>query len=143
MTPTLALALVCTVLLIVVTAYFFMGSVPLLVLRHDTNMDAWFVRRFFGVYYATVAVIAGATAIAYAFAGRVAFAAGAAALVLLAAAMRRTILPRMVALGERIVVDGTPAIARFRRMHVAAIAVNLAQLVAIVWTLIAVSMQMR
>ena len=143
MSASLISALILTVILLVITTYFFLGSMPLLVLRHDSPMDARFVRGFFNTYYVAVVFVAGMTGLTYAIAGRFAFAIGAAAVALLAAILRTTILPRMDALSSQIQVAGTDAITGFRRVHVAAIAINLAQLVAIVSTLIAVSLQMR
>ena len=40
-----------TVALLVTTAYFLMGGLPLLTLKHDTPLHARFVRGFFDVYY--------------------------------------------------------------------------------------------
>jgi len=143
MSAPLIAALFFTVILLVVTAYFLMGSVPLLVLKHDTPMDSRFVRGFFNVYYLAAMFTAIATALSYALAGRLVLAAGAAALGLLAAALRRTIIPKMDALRAQIQVSEAQIIQQFRRIHVTAILINLAQLVTIVWCLVAVSMQMR
>ena len=44
-------AMVCTVVLMVTNAYFLMGSMPLLTLRHDTPLDARFIRAFYATYY--------------------------------------------------------------------------------------------
>lgn len=143
MPATLIAALFFTVALIVTTAYFLFGSVPLLVLKHDTPLDARFVRSYFNVYYRIALFTASATAVSYALAGRLAYAGGAAALAGLAMVLRRRVLGKMAALGEQIQSGDTPAIATFRRVHLMAILINLAQLVAIVWTLIAVSMAMR
>ena len=143
MSAPLIAALFFTVILLVITAYFLMGSVPLLVLKHDTPMDSRFVRGFFNVYYLAAMFTASATALSYALAGRLLFAAGAAALGLLAAALRRTIIPKMDALRAQIQVSETQIIRQFRRIHVTAILINLAQLVTIVWCLVTVSMQMR
>jgi hypothetical protein len=134
-------ALCFTVALLVVTAYFIMGSVPLLILKHDTPLDARFVRGFFNTYYLAAMVTASATAVSYALAGRAAVAAGAAALALLATVLRRKIIPKMDALRAEIEVGGTDAIPGFRRMHVTAIAVNVVQLVLVVWSLIDISRQ--
>jgi len=141
MSAALIAALFCTGALMLTTAYFVMGSVPLLILKHDTPMDARFVRGFFNTYYLAAMCTAGAAAVGYALAGRLAFAAGAAALALLAATLRRKLIPRMDALRIQIEAEGASAIATFRRIHVTAILVNLAQLVLVVWTLIAVSME--
>ena len=43
------IALFFTVVLLVTTAYFIMGGIPLLILAHDTPLDGRFVRRFFEI----------------------------------------------------------------------------------------------
>lgn len=128
-------ALSFTVALLVTTTYFILGSIPLLVLKHDTPLDARFVRGFFNVYYAAAVVTAGGTSVSYAFAGRLSLAAGAAVLALLALALRRLFIPRMDALAAAIQSDDADAIAGFRRTHVVAIVVNILQLAVIVWSL--------
>ncbi|WP_326538565.1 hypothetical protein [Pseudorhodoferax sp.] len=140
MSAALLLALCCTGALLLTTAYFFLGAVPLLTLRHDTPMDARFVRAFFNTYYLAAMATAGATALSYAAAGRPAFALEAAAIALLAVLLRRTVLSRMDALRARVEAGATDVARAFRRIHGAALLANLAQLVAIVWTLIAASM---
>jgi hypothetical protein len=130
-------ALFFTVALLVTTLYFILGSIPLLILKHDTPLDARFVRGFFNVYYRLAVFTAGATAASYALAGRPALAAGAAALAGLAVALRRKIIPKMEALGAGIESRQMDAIPGFRRTHVTAIAINIAQLVVIVWSLMA------
>ena len=132
-------ALLFTVALLVTTAYFLMGSLPLLVLKHDTPLDARFVRGFFNLYYVTAFATATATAISFVFAGRPGIAAGAAALAVVAVVLRKRIIPKMDALGAQIQSNYMEAIPGFRRMHLTAILINLAQLVAIVWTLISLS----
>jgi uncharacterized membrane protein len=143
MSAALISALVFTVALLVTTAYFLLGSVPLLVLEHDTPLDSRFVRGFFNIYYLAAMLTAGATAVSYAFAGRQVIAGVAAALALLAVVMRRKVIPRMDSLRADIQVGEASAIRTFRRIHVTAILVNLAQLVLIVWSLIAASLQAR
>jgi hypothetical protein len=143
MSAALIAALCFTGALLVTTAYFVMGGTPLLTLQHDTPKDARFVASFFGVYYRAATVIAAATAVSYAFAGRLAFAAGAAALAMLAALLRRKLISKMASLGERIKGGEARAIAAFRRLHAAAILINVAQLVLIVWSLISVSLEFR
>ena len=140
MSAALIAALVFTVVLLIVTAYFIMGSVPLLILKHDTPLDSRFVRSFFNTYYLAAISAASATAVSYAFAGRLAFAAGAASLALLAALLRGRVIPKMDSLQAQIRVSETDAIAGFRRTHLTAILINLAQLVVIVWSLTALSL---
>jgi hypothetical protein len=130
-------ALFFTVALLVTTLYFILGSIPLLVLKHDTPLDARFVRGFFNIYYVAAVVTAGATAISYAFAGRAMLATGAAALALLAVVLRGQVIPKMDALGAQIQSNYMDAIPGFRRTHVTAIAINIVQLVVIVWSLVA------
>lgn len=113
---------------------------PLLTLKHDTPLDSRFVRGFFDTYYLAATVTAGATSVGLLLSSRLGLAAGAAALVLVARVLRRTVIPRMEALQAQMPVDGAGAIARFRRIHVAAIAANLAQLALIVGSLIGASM---
>jgi len=137
MSAAMIIALVCTVALFVTTAYFIMGSIPLLVLKHDTPLDARFVRGFFNLYYRAAFATAMATAISFAFAGRAGHAAGAAALALLSVVLRSKVIPKMDALGAQIQTDYMEAIPGFRRTHVTAIVINVAQLVAIVWSLVA------
>jgi hypothetical protein len=141
MSAALIAALFFTVALLVTTAYFLLGSVPLLILKHDTPMDSRFVRGFFNTYYLAAMFTASATAVSYAFAERLLFAAGAAALALLATILRRKVIPKMDSLRAQIQVSGTNAIAGFRRIHVTAILLNLAQLVLILWSLTALSLQ--
>ena len=143
MPAALIAALIFTVVLLVITAYFFMGSLPLLVLKHDTPMDSRFVRGFFKTYYLAVIFAASGAALSYALAGRFAFAAAAAGVAALAGVLRLTIISKMDRLRLLIQRGDSNAIPGFRRMHVTAIFVNLAQLVGIVGGLIAVSVQMK
>ena len=141
MTTALIPALFFTVALLVTTAYFLLGALPLLVLEHDTPLDGRFVRGFFNTYYLAVMFTAGAAALSYAGVGRFGFGAGAAVLALLAALLRRKFLPRMDHLRARIEEGHAEAIASFRRLHVVAILMNVTQLALIVWTLIAFSLK--
>lgn len=132
-------ALCFTVALLVTTAYFIMGSIPLLVLKHDTPLDARFVRGFFNIYYVAAFATATATAISFAFAGRLGLAAGAATLAVIAIVLRKKVIPKMDSLGAQIQSNYMDAIPGFRRTHITAILINVAQLVAIVWSLTTLS----
>lgn len=138
-------ALFFTVALIVTNGYFLMGSVPLLTLKHDTPLDGRFVRGFYDTYFLAAICTASPAALSYALAGRSAFAAGTASLAALAIALRLTMLPKMDKLRERIQTHDNEAgsIREFRGLHVTAILINLGQLVLIVWSLIALSIQMK
>jgi hypothetical protein len=132
MTRPLLTAMFFTVALLVVTTYFLMGSVPLLVLKHDTAMDARFIRAFYNTYYLAALWICGLTAMSYAWAHKPYLALGAIALAIVAVMSRRIFLPQMDAL--RVQIEARSA---------QAIALNGIQLVLIVWTLIRVSMDLR
>lgn len=135
MSAAMIAALVFAVALLVTTAYFVMGSIPLLVLKHDTPLDARFVRGFFNTYYVAAFVSATATSISFALAGRAGLAAGAAVLALIALGLRQKVIPKMDSLGAEIQSNAMDAIPGFRRTHIAAILFNVVQLVAIVWSL--------
>src|SRR5215218_8813904 len=98
MTAAMIAAMFFTVALLVITGYFILGSIPLLVLRHDTPLDSRFVRGFFNTYYLAAMATAAGAALSYAWAGRIGIAGGAVALVLLAAVLRRGVIPKMDAL---------------------------------------------
>jgi hypothetical protein len=143
MSAPLIAALIFTVALLVVTAYFLMGSLPLLILKHDTPLDSRFIRGFYDTYFLAVLATSSATAVSYALASRIGLAAGAAALALLAYTLRRQLIPKMDALRAQIQASVDSAVTQFRRMHVAAIVLNAVQLVLIVASLIGLSMQLR
>lgn len=124
--------LLCSIAMLAVTGYFFFGSVPLLILKHDNTMDARFIRTFYITYYRLALLTATVTTVSYIVAGRPAFAIGAASIVALTLFLRRTFIPRMDALRAQIQASDAGAIAAFRRIHKTAIAINLAQVVAIV-----------
>jgi len=141
MPAALIAALFFTVALLVVTGYFLLGSVPLLVLKHDTPLDSRFVRSFFNIYYRAAMFTAGATAVSYGLAGKLDFASGAAALTVLAFILRRKVIPTMDAFGAQIQGGSTDAIPGFRRTHMTAILINVVQLALIVWSLTAFSLK--
>lgn len=122
-----------TVVLLVTTAYFLLGGLPLLVLQHDVPLDAKFVRSFFNVYYKAAFWAALGASVSYALWGRFGFAAGAALLVAVAVLLRRYLLSAMQQHGAQIQANAEGAVGRFRRVHATALLVNFAQLVALVW----------
>ena len=130
-------ALIFTVALLVTTAYFIMGSIPLLILKHDTPLDARFVRGFFDLYYKAAFATALATAVSFALAARPAYALGAAALAAIAMVLRRHIIPKMEQLGTQIQSNDMDAIPGCRTTHATAVVVNIVQLGVIVCSLVA------
>ena len=128
-------ALFFTVAMLMVTAYFLLGSVPLLTLKHDNPVDARFIRSFYVTYYRFALVASVGATLSFAWAGRYGFALGAGMIVLITLALRRQLLPQMADLGVRIAAQGPVAIGQFRRIHTAAIAINATQLAAILGSL--------
>jgi hypothetical protein len=132
-------AFIFTVALLVFTAYFLLGGLPLLVLKHDEPLDARFVRAFFNVYYKVAFWAAIGAAASYALWGRVVFAIGAAGIAILVTALRKNFLHAMEEVGARIEGSDAQPIRRFRRMHGAALLINVALLVVLVWGTIRLS----
>ena len=81
-------AIFFTVALLVTTAYFLMGGLPLLVLKHDVPLDALFIRGFFDAYYRAAFWTALGAPASYALWGRCGFAAGAAIIALVVVLLR-------------------------------------------------------
>ena len=131
----MVIALIATVVLLVWMGFFMMGSLPLLVLKHDTPLDSRFIRGLFNVYYVAVMLTASAVALSYTWAGKPAFALGMALIAAWAFALRRwIIIPRMDMLRHTIPAADT-SIFRFRRLHVAGMMLNVAQLATVAWAL--------
>jgi len=139
MSPAIYPSFFFTVVLLVTTAYFLLGGLPLLVLQHDTALDARFIRSFFNIYYKGTLWAALGAALSFALWGRPVFAIGAAAMALIALALRKRLIPVMEAIGAQIEAAEESAIRRFRKVHSAALLINLTQLVVIVWGIINIS----
>lgn len=129
-------ALLFTVALFVTTAYFLMGGLPLLVLDHDTTLDARFIRGFFNLYYKAAFATAIGAAISFALLGRLGFAVGAGVLALVVVFLRGKLMAAMDHLSTQIQTAGAPAIQKFRQVHLMALLVNLLQLMVLVWALL-------
>ena len=102
-------------------------------------LDARFVRAFFNVYYKVAFWAAIGAAISYAVWGRVAFALGAAGIAVLVSVLRKRFLRAMEDVGAQIDGSNTEPIRRFRRMHGAALLINVAVLAVLVWGTIRLS----
>ena len=127
-------AFAATVALLVAMGFFMMGSLPLLILKHDTPLDARFIRGLFNVYYWAVLVTATAGALCYALAGRPGFALLMGGIALVAGTARRLILQRMDSVRGAMTMSESdaPAISRFRRLHVTGMLLNLVTLACVV-----------
>mgnify|MGYP006282158379 FL=1 len=133
--PPQTIALFFTVILLAVTAYFLLGSVPLLVLKHDNPVDASFIRSFYITYYRIALIAALGTALCYALAGRTTLALGAAGIAALTLLLRARFIPMMAHLAPQIQANEALAIPAFRQLHKSAILINTGQLLAILGSL--------
>ena len=133
--PPQTIALFFTVILLAVTAYFLLGSVPLLVLKHDNPVDARFIRSFYITYYRIALIAALGTALCYALAGRTTLALGAAGIAALTLLLRARFIPMMAHLAPQIQANEALAIPAFRQLHKSAILINTGQLLAILGSL--------
>ncbi len=128
-----SIVLLSTIALLLPTVFFMFASPPLLVLKHDTPQDAHVIRTLFHIYYTLVLVVASVGALGQAWVGRFTHALAIGCVGAFVFALRRWIIPRMDVL--RATMANGDAVARFgfRRLHVAGIVLNMAQLVVVVW----------
>ena len=131
-----------TVALTVTTAYFLMGGLPLLILKHDVPLDARFIRGFFDVYYRASFWTSLGASVSYAVWGRYYFAVGAAVFACITTLLRLRLVQAMEGIGNRIGVGESTAIRNFRRVHSAALIINFIQLVVIVWGILRLSQEL-
>jgi hypothetical protein len=119
------------VILLVWMGFFMFGSLPLMILKHDTPLDARFIRGLFDVYYKAVMVTGAVGVIANAVAERPAIAVGMALIALIAFFSRRNILGRMDELRAAMTATDASRIRKFRSLHVWGMVLNVVQLVAV------------
>jgi len=126
----LILALISAVVLLVWMGFFMMGSLPLLVLKHDTPLDARFIRGLFNLYYVAITITAIVGALSSAVAGRTEAALALCLVAGIGFAGRRGLVARMDAVRSTMSADDAPAIRRFRRLHIAGMLLNVLVLAA-------------
>jgi hypothetical protein len=125
-----------TVAMLAVTAYFLFGSIPLLILKHDNNIDSKFIRSFYITYFKFAIVVSTAAAISYAAAFRPIQAMGAFAIAILTLVLRFKLIPQLEQRGSEIREDrNLMAIPEFRKIHRNAITLNFAQLITVLGSL--------
>jgi hypothetical protein len=127
----LLLAMFSTVVLLVWMGFFMLGSLPLLVLKHDTPLDARFIRGLFNVYYLAIMITATVGAACFALADRFLFALVFAGIGLIGVASRRTFIGRMDVLRSTMTATDRAAIRRFRQLHIGGMLANVTQLLAL------------
>jgi hypothetical protein len=124
-------ALLLTVLLLAVTTYFLLGSIPLLLLKHDNPIDGRFIRAFYITYFRIAISVAVTTVLSYWMASRFTLALGASGVTLLTLFLRGRLIPMMDRLNAQIYDRHVVAIPEFRKVHKSAIHINVLQLLMI------------
>jgi hypothetical protein len=109
--------------------------VPLLILKHDNPVDSGFIKSFYSIYFKVSLAASMAACISFAVAARPIFAVGSAVIAAIAWLLRTQFIPQMNALGMQIQAQDLMAIQSFRKIHKSAIAINCAQLLAMVTSL--------
>jgi len=128
-------ALLFTVLTLATTAYFFMGGLPLLILKHDVPLDARFVCSFFRLYYRLAFVTTTGLTVSHALAGERWLTAGAAGLLLTTLGVRSLLIPAMRLYGDAIQGQDQEALRRFRQVHTTVLGIILAEVALIIASL--------
>ena len=129
----LIVALISTVVLLVWMGFFMMGSLPLLVLKHDTPLDSRFIRGLFNVYYMAILSVGTVGALSAALGGRSLIALALGAVAGIGFGGRYWFLGRMDAVRSTMTAEDGPAIRRFRRLHIAGMLANFLMLVGFVF----------
>jgi hypothetical protein len=136
----LIVALISAVVLLVWMGFFMMGSLPLLILKHDTPVDSRFIRGLFNVYYLAIMATATVGALSSAIAGRAAIALALSCVAGIGFAGRYWFVPRMDMVRSTITADHSYAIRQFRRLHIAGMLLNVVLLAAFCFGLTRVSL---
>ena len=134
--PPQTIALFFTVALLAITAYFLLGSVPLLVLKHDNPVDASFIKSFYTTYFKFAIVVATAATFSYALAAKPMLTLEAAIIATLTLLLRFKFIPKMEQIGSEIRDNSNlMAIPEFRKIHKTAILINATQLFTVLGSL--------
>jgi hypothetical protein len=128
--PMLIVALISAVVLLVWMGFFLMGSLPLLILKHDTPVDSHFIRQLFNVYYVAIMSTAAVGALSCVLAGRLAMALALSCVAGFGFAGRHWLVSRMDTVRSTMTADDSSAIARFRRLHIVGMLLNVGLLAA-------------
>ncbi len=101
-----------------------MGSLPLLILKHDSPLDSRFIRGLFNVYYLAIMVTAAVGALFYALSERSSIALALVCVAGLGFAARDWFVSRMDTLRSTMTADDRAAIRKFRQLHVGGMLLN-------------------
>lgn len=122
------LAISSTLALLVWMGFFLMGSLPLMVLKHDTPLDGRFIRGLFNVYYGAVLATAAIAAVGHALSARPAIALAMLGIAALSVLSRHWMLAQMDRARNSILMEDPAAIWQFRRLHIGGMLLNVVQL---------------
>ena len=120
----LIVALISTVALLIWMGFFMMSSLPLLILKHDTALDARFIRGLCNIYYVGLMSVATAGALIHAISGRYGIALGVGCMAMIGFAERRWLVGRMDTLRSTMTADDVVGIRQFRRLHITGMVLN-------------------
>jgi hypothetical protein len=136
----LIVALISAVVLLVWMGFFMMGSLPLLILKHDTPVDSRFIRGLFDVYYVAIIATGAVGALSSALAGRAAIALALSGVAGIGLAGRHWFVARMDAVRSTMTADDASAIRQFRQLHIAGMLLNVLLLAAFCFGMTRVSL---
>jgi len=123
-TSLLIVAPISTVLLLIWMGFFMMGSLLLLILKHDSPLDSRFIRGLFNVYSMPILVTAAVGALFYALPERPIIALALVCVAGLGFAVRYWFVSRMDTLRSTMTADDRDAIRKFRQLHVGGMLLN-------------------
>ncbi|CAN1487929.1 hypothetical protein MCEMSEM23_00101 [Rhabdaerophilaceae bacterium] len=129
------LSLVLTVLLLGWMFYFFVGTLPLLILKHEDPADWRMVRGFFNIHYLVLMGFAVLDSFNSILAGRIVLGSATACIALFGFIARTTIVPRMDGLRTTLGGGNVMALRSFRRLHIVGLALNILVLASFVTAL--------
>lgn len=124
-----AAILLSTVALLISMGFFLLGSLPLLILKHDRSLDARFIRCVFNTHYVATLGIALIATVSRAQGGQPVAATFMAMTALYALTGRLQVVKRMDALRRARHTQGVMEVAAFRRLHIVGMAANAVLLV--------------
>ncbi len=119
------IALVSYVALLGWMAYFIVGGLPLLILKHEHHVDARFVRGFFDVHYLVLVSIAMIGALSSALSERILMALAIGAIGLIGFTARHLLLARMDQLRSSMTALDAMAKKQFRKLQLTGIILTL------------------
>ncbi|HEU5295488.1 MAG TPA: hypothetical protein VFU71_11935 [Burkholderiaceae bacterium] len=120
-------------MLLFAMGFFMLASPPLLILKHDTPVDGRFIRGLFNVYYISVMTVAAVAAAGCALMGQGTVALAMSGLFVFVFAVRSRVVSQMDDLRGAMARGESMAVPRFRRLHIAGMILNVAQLGTVAW----------